>query len=551
MAAYKETPRQKMIAMVYLVLTALLALNVSKEVIDAFVVVNESLEKTNQNYSNKIDQIYTAFENKYKMNEEKVGPYWKKAQRAREYSDEIKNYLSDIRDTVIVLAEGGNIESIKKEVAEKVGKSAEEIDKIPLNYLDNKDRYDATTHYFVPNTAMSKTKGKAQEIRKKFIEYRENMLGLMQPEDRGNLQIGPDFDAEYVDADGKPESWETHNFYHTIMAADVTILNKLITEVQNSEFDVVNYFYSNISEEDFKFTNVEAKVIPEKGYILRGDEYSADVIVAAYDTTQRPEVYIQHGVDSVRDLNRATRLKSNDEIVNLRFPADQVGEHRYAGVLRIQEPSGLYQRYYFNDTYNVGRKSATVSADKMNVFYKGVPNPVSISVPGIPSHQLIPSIDVGSINSLEDGNYSVSIPGEVDQRTATIQVNAILDGEETLFDEYEFRVRNIPDPIPTIGGTYTSGEVERDFLEVSSIIAKTPEYFEFDYTFPVESFVMFYQGADGYWVDLKSNSNQFTDAMRAQFDRLGSGARVQFEQIRVKAPEGERELENVISIKID
>jgi len=551
MAAYKETPRQKMIAMMYLVLTALLALNVSKEVIDAFVVVNESLEKTNQNYSNKIDQIYTVFENKYKMNQEKVGPYWKKAQRAREYSDEMKNYLSNVRDTVIVLAEGGSIESIKKEVAEKMDKSAEEIDKIPLNYLDNKDRYDATTHYFVPNTAMSESKGKAQEIRKKFIEYREDMLGLMQPGDRGNLQIGPDFEAEYVDADGKPESWETHNFYHTIMAADVTILNKLITEVQNSEFDVVNYLYSNISEEDFKFTNVEAKVIPEKGYILRGDEYTADVIVAAYDTTQRPEVYIQHGVDSVRDLNRATRLESNDEIVNLQFPADEVGEHQYAGVLRIKEPSGLYQRYYFNDTYNVGRKSATVSADKMNVFYKGVDNPVSISVPGVPSHQLIPSIDAGSITSHENGTYSVNIPGEVEQRNATIRVNAILDGEETFFDEYDFRVRNIPDPTPTIGGTYTSGEVERDFLEVSSIIAKTPEYFEFDYTFQVVSFVMFYQGADGYWVDLESNSNQFTDAMRDQFDRLRSGARVQFEQIRVKAPEGERELENVISIKID
>lgn len=551
MAAYKETPRQKMIAMMYLVLTALLALNVSKEVIDAFAVVNESLEKTNKNYSNKIDQIYTVFENKYKMNEEKVGPYWEKAKQAKQYSDEMKSYLEDIRDTVIVLAEGGTLKSIRKDVAEEMGVSPEEIEEIPLNYLKKKDRYDKTTHYFVPNTAKSQSVGKAQEIRKKFLDYREKMLGLMQPENQGSFQIGPDFDADYVNADGVSETWETHNFYHTIMAADVTILNKLITEVQNSEFDVVNYLYSNISEEDFKFTNVEAKVIPDKGYILEGGEYSADVIVAAYDTTQRPEVYIQHGVDSITDLNRATRLESTDDIVNLSFPADEVGEHKYAGVLRIQEPGGLFQKYYFNDSYSVGRKSATVSADKMNVFYQGVPNPVSISVPGIPVHQMKPSIDAGTITSQGNGRYTVNIPGEVDQSTALIRVNALLEGEETFFDEYAFRIKRIPDPIPSIGGVYTSGEVERDFLTVSSIIAKTPDFFEFDYTFPVIGFVMYYTGADGYPVELVSNTNQFTPEMRAQFERLRTGSRIQFERIRVKAPEGERELENVISIKIN
>ncbi len=551
MAAYKETPRQKMIAMMYLVLTALLALNVSKEVIDAFGVVNESLEKTNQNYSNKIDQIYTVFENKYKANKEKVGPYWEKAKEAREYSDEMKAYLEDTKDSVIVLAEGGTMESIRRNVAEKMGVPADEVDNIPLNYLKRKDQYDKTTHYFVPNTSKSRSKGKAQEIRKRFIEYRENIMGLLPKGDREGLQIGPDFDAEYVNADGQTETWETHNFYHTIMAADVTILNKLITEVQNSEFDVVNYLYSNISEEDFKFTNVEAKVIPEKGYILQGGEYSADVIVAAYDTTQRPQVYIQHGVDSITDLNRATRLESAEDIVNLDFPADEVGEHKYAGVLRIREPGGLFQKYYFKDSYSVGRKSATVSADKMNVFYKGVPNPVSISVPGVPAHQMQPTIDVGTISSEGDGTYSVSIPGEVDQRTASVRVNALLEGENTFFDEYKFRIKKIPDPTPTIGGTYTSGDVERDFLEVSSIIAKTPDFFEFDYTFPVVSFVMYYTGADGYPVELVSNSNNFTDEMKAQFERLRTGSRIQFERIRVKGPEGERELDNVISIKID
>lgn len=552
MAAYKETPRQKMIAMMYLVLTALLALNVSKEVIDAFAVVNESLEQTNREYDSKINQTYRAFENQYKLNKEKVGEYWERAKKARKYSNEMKQYLADARDTVIVKTEGGTIESIKRKIATDADdiESPDEIKEIPLNYLASKDNYDTPTNYFVPNTGKSRSKGKAQEIRKEFIDYREKMKSLLAPADRGDISIGPDFDATYRDASGKKEDWETHNFYHTIMAASVTILNKLIAEVNNAEFEVINYLYSRISKEDFKFTNIEAKVIPDRKYVLQGENYTADVIVAAYDTTQRPEVFIQHGVDSITNIDNATKLDTQDDIVNLDFPATEVGKHSYAGLLRIQQPSGMYEKHYFSNTYNVGRKTATVSADKMNVFYKGVKNPVSISVPGVASHNVSPRINVGTISDKGDGKYVVDIPGDASQRKATISVNALMEGQESEFASFDFRVREIPDPIPTVGGMYSSGEVERSTIRASSIIAKMPDYFEFDYFFPVQSFVMVFRGPDGYSVELESNTNQFTPRMLDRIENLEIGSRITFEQIVVKAPEGQRTLESVISIKI-
>lgn len=550
MAAYKETPRQKMIAMMYLILTALLALNVSKDVLNAFAIVNESLDNTNQQYNAKIDQMYTSFENQFRMNKDKVRPYWEKAQKAKTYSQNMRDYLVAIRDTTIMKAEGANsMEEVKREYASTLNKKPEEIDRLPLDRLKGKDQYDATTRYFVGDGTRSQEVGKAQHIRKSFLDYRQKMQELLRPDQRQGLQIGPDFEAEYTDASGQKESWEHHNFYHTIMAADVTILNKLISEVQNAEFAVLNRLYSNISKEDFKFTDIEAKVIPKSGYILQGGEYRADVIVAAYDTTQRPDLYIQQGVDTVRNLEAATHLGKTDE---LNFTADQVGKQKYAGVLRVKQPSGMYENYYFNDSYDVGRKSATVSANKMNVLYKGVPNPVSVSVPGVSIHQLRPEIGVGSLENQGGGDYVVNVPGEVEQRETSITVYAMMKGERTLFDEYNFRLRKIPDPYPTIGGTYTSGDrIESDFLQVASVIAKTPDFFEFDYTFTVEGFVMSYTGADGYPVDIESNSHEFTQEMKDQFDRLQTGSRITIERIKVQAPEGVRELENAISFKIN
>lgn len=550
MAGGKQTPRQKMIALMYLILTAMLALNVSKEVLNAFAIVNESLEKTNQQYNTKIDQLYTSFENRLQINEERVKPYWEKALKAKKYSQNMRDYLAAIRDTTIMKAEGANsMEEVKRDYASEVNKKPEEIDRISLARLDSKKERDATTRYFVGDGSRPTKVGKAKDIRKSFIQYSQNMKELLSSDQRQGLKIGPDFDDDYTNADGKEESWERHNFYNTIMAADVTILNKLISEVQSAEFAVINRLYSNISKEDFKFTDIEAKVIPKSGYILQGGEYRADLIVAAYDTTQRPDVYIQKGVDSVRNLEDATHLGTTDK---LSFTADQVGKQKYAGVLRVKQPSGMYKNYYFNDSYDVDRKAATVSANKMNVFYKGVPNPVSISVPGVPTHQLRPEIGVGNLEDRGGGDYVVNIPGEVDQRETAITVNAMMKGERTFFDEYEFRLREIPDPKPTIGGTYTSGDrIESDFLQVASVIAKTPEFFQFDYTFTVEGFVMSYTGPDGYPVDLESNSHQFTQEMKDQFDRLRSGSRITIQQIKVEAPEGIRELDNAISFKIN
>ncbi len=549
MAAYKETPRQQMISVMYLVLTAMLALNVSKEVIDAFSVVNESIEETNKSYSNKISQMYSKFEFQHKLNPVKVEPVFEKAKIVKQLSEDMRNYLNNAIDSTIVISEGKSIDEVKAYIAEDKGIDPSSIKEIPLSELRKKDSYDQTSRYFVPNPAVSTKKGKAQEIKNRFKDFRDKVLATIPEDQRSLFNIGPNFDTTYRDASGMRETWEIHNFYHTIMAADVTILNKLKVDVQNAELDLLNYLYGSISEENFKFTNVEAKVIPKSNYVLIGEEYVADVIVAAYDTTQHPDVYIQHGVDKITNIKNAKKIKNKKDIVNLVFNNNKPGEHKYAGMLSMRSPDGKMKNYYFNDSYFVGRRSATVSATKMNVLYTGVDNPVSISVPGVPSSQVRPTITQGSLINKGNGQYIVKL-NPSSKNTTEIKVNAVVDGKQSFFDSYKFRIRKIPDPQPTVGGTYTNGAVPKDFLKISSIIAKTPEYFDFDYTFPVVGFEMWYLGSDGYWSQLQSNSHNFTPEMKKLIGKLPLNARIQFEKIKVKAPEGIRELKNSISIKI-
>ena len=161
----------------------------------------------------------------------------------------------------------------------------------------------------------------------------------MEEKDREGFDLGLKTDGEYSNADGKSEDWATHHFYRTILAADITILKQLITEVYNAETNVVNYLYSSISAEDFKFDEVNAKVIPNSNYVFQG-EYRAEILVAAYDTKQNPEVYILEGSDTLTEasFSRATRIEGASGVVNLELPASSEGTRKYAGLIRMKTP---------------------------------------------------------------------------------------------------------------------------------------------------------------------------------------------------------------------
>ena len=521
MAGYKETPRQKMISMMYLVLTALLALNVSKEMLDAFIVVNESVELTNENFNQKLDQTYMAFDKKYQNNQNKVRPYWEKAMEAKSLSHEMEIYIDQIKWELISRVEKISVDSAKT---------------VTVAHMKNKDDYSTPTNYFMRDSEDG-SKGEGKELKRRIDEYRQNMLNLLDAEDRNRIKIGLNTDGNYQDVGGISLNWIQYNFFHTIIAADITILNKIITEVYNAEFDVVNFLLDDIEAEDFKYDKIEAKILPKTNYVFLGDKYEAEIIVAAYSTTQNPEVFLMEGVDSLAEnqISRAKPIEGERGMVKVSLPGETVGIKKYAGIVRVKGGVGDINTYYFNDEYVVAEPSLNVSAKKMNVFYMGVDNPVAISVPGIAEESILPSISVGTLKrDPESDDWIVNILGG--QRETVISVKANIDGQKRDMGSKTFRIKKLPDPTALIANK-NEGLVNRNILVAAgAIIPKMPSDFEFDLTYRITSFKMTLQRGLDIW-SRKSNNNRLTEDMIRQITLANRGQKVWFENIIARGPD--------------
>lgn len=540
MAGYKETPRQKMIGMMYLVLTALLALNVSKDILEAFVVVNESLEVTNQNLEKKNESTYTAFENQYTLNKDKVQWWWDKAQKAKEYTKTLVDTINSMKAQIIAQVEGV---------------SKEEAMLIPLSQVSAKDNYDIPTNFFIGQSADGST-GRANQLKKMIIDFKKKMVDLLPvgndtiPALRANVikertlddgtvvqdTLGLYTGDEHNAIEGTV-NWEMKNFYHLIIAGTITNLNRMITQIKNAEFDVVNNLFQGISLGDFKFDKIVAKVVPKSSYVLVGDEYEADIFVAAYDSKLTPTVTVWTGMDSIVEVptTEGTDVPGANGINKYTVAASSVGEQKFAGIIKIKKPnSDEFMSYKFSQSYVVGQPSATVSADKMNVFYIGVDNPVTISVPGVPNDQVQASISAGSLISQGGGKYIVKQTAGT--TTATVSVTATLGGKSTSMGSSVFRVKKVPDPTPTIGGS-TGGSIQKSVLAAAGGIIPVMKDFDFELYFTITSFTMT-MNYKGDLIEKAGVGNKLTADMIALIQKGTKGTKIYLEDIKATGPDG-------------
>ena len=522
-----ETPRQRMISMMYLVLTALLALNVSVEILNAFVTVNESMEKTNANFANKNIGTYSMFREAYIANKEKVGPFWEKAQKAQAYAKAMVEYVNNMKYQLLV--ETGDAKTI------------EEAKNLNPKDIKRKDNFDVPTQFFIGQNEASGTGAKGEDLKNKIIEYKKNMINLLDPKERSQINLGLNVEGDgFRDKDNKSQNWQQHSFYHSIIVASITLLNKVIAEVLNSEYDVVNQLYSNVDKGKMAFDVIEAKVIPNSNYVLLGDQYQADIFVGAFDTK------------SVLTANiNGSTIVGDKGLISYKASASSEGLKKYEGNITVKTPFGV-KNYPFKSEYIVAKPSATVSADKMNVFYIGVDNPVSISAPGMANEKVKPRFTGAGITATSKGGgkYIVHVTGPVGQK-AKIDVIADMDGKPKSMGSSEFRVKKVPDPIASIGGQINQPLMELSLLKASGgVIAKMPQDFDFEVSFIVTSFTMqTIVGTEAYPM-LTARNNKFTPEMMSQINsKAKKGTKIYFENIMVKAPEGNRKIAD-ISIRI-
>lgn len=564
MAGGKETPRQKMIGMMYLVLTALLAMNISKDVLEAFKTVNSGLEKTQATLTGKSSTTMTDFEAKFNQNKDKVGPFLNEAKKVEAEATKILAHIEEMKARVMAASHKGNADGTGWEeyFDQSTGRAISMYDKEKIKKPDENQNNTAMLvggHPQEPRTdAWS-----AAELKGKLESYRNFLTSISVKEVTGNTWtpskqfvdgINKAFGFEDVLEDELMVKWETKNFFHVPMAAVITNLTKLQVDVENAKADLLSELTSGIEGKSYKFTALKPLVVPQSNYILRGDSFRADVLLAAYDATNAPAIYISSNLraegDSTAytpDANAAPIKIGKDGLGKLRLASSSLGlgEKSFKGVIKYKGPSGEIEDHPFIvPAFTVAEPALVVSPTKMNVFYRGLPNPVEISVPGIPQEKLQVSIS-GNHSINKEGSEWIVKPGG--DKEATITVTATMpDGSKQRMGDKLFRVKPIPDPVPIFAGKKPSDNTvpKADAVVASGLIAKM-ENFDFEVSVKVQSFAMVFI-RDGQVIEKTSNSNALTDEMAANLKKVGQGQKIYIEKIVVKMPDGTtRQVSNI------
>lgn len=511
MAGQKETPRQKMIGLMYLVLMAMLALNIPKDILEAFVQVNDSLEVSANNTGLKNDQLYSSFEVSKQYDPVRVTEAFNKAISVRTESEQMVTYIEDIK---------------KQLMAETEGVPMAVADTLQLANVNAKDNYDAPTHLMI-GMSEDGSAGLSSELKQKIEVYRANLLGQLPESDRETTNIGLDLKGGVVD--GQKMNWEMKTFYHATLAASIVNLTKLQNDIKNAEYDVVNKLYATVDKVDIPFDTVAPKVVAPTSYVLLGEEYSADVFLAAFSKTKDPKITINE-----------QEIPVENGLGQYRFKTDREGAYTYNGMIEVETNTGEVKQFPFESNYIVARPSLTVSPTKMNVLYIGLTNPVSVSVPGVANENVSVSIS-GSGNRISrtgNGTYKVDLarnsPREVDVNvTATMQ-----DGSTRSMGSSKFRVKRLPKPQFAALGRTTDDRVSRGQIVQLKVGKGIYPDFEFDITPELKGFKITIDKNGMESKDFDVTGRTIPANVRTILGSLKARDKVSFSYVKIEGPDG-------------
>ncbi len=530
MAGGKESPRQKMIGMMYLVLTAMLALNVSKQVLNAFAVVNEGLIKTNENYAKKNATNYEIFEKAMHDDPVKTGKFYNNAKQAQKLSEVLVKQIDSIKAVLIAAVDG---------VPWGTADTTHLID------VQGKENFDIPTRIMV-NTGAAEdgTKGLAHKLKTELGIFRKSMLGLLdKPGDSADIKIGMLTPEVYNTNLKEKQSWEAYNFEEQPLASAVVTLTRLQTDVKNAEASVVQKLLSSIDRNSFKVDAFDPEVIPKTTYITLGDSFHAAIFLAARNNTQIPQVFI----DSINGKAiEEEKVPVVGSIGRYSVKPTSEGPVVFSGTIKMKDPSGggKMQSYPFRSTYLAAKPSVVVSPSKMNVFYIGVPNPVSISAAGFANSDLQPSCSGGSLTKGPTG-YIVTIPNgskqtlnERDGPFCTISVSGKMpDGShKSLGEASKFRIKRVPDPTCYVANKKGDIDITKAQLSIATQVQARMDNFDFDLSYQVTSFEMVVT-VNGQTVKKPSSSNLFTPEMKTLMNQVGKGSHIIIQDVHVKGPD--------------
>ena len=528
MAGGKLSPRQKMINMMYLVLTALLALNVTKEVINAFVTINESVVLSNENIDKKNQNTYAAFAQAMSVDGAKYADVNKRAENVRKGSKDLNKFIEETK--VVLIRESERLS---------------EGDSTPtLPAMDNKEDYDTPTRIMIGKDDHTGQGAVASDLKKRLEDFKKLIISnapeasRSEYEKRLNTLLNTN-DPEKVE-DGK-RSWEMMSFYHNPVVATVALLSKFQTDIRNAESQVAEDLFNSVGKFDFRPDRLTPKVIPNTTVVTNGSNYEADVFLAATSSTLAPDVFVNATFDSTTGICKGCEgqpLPSLGGYSKFTQASTGEGERKWNGVIRVTKGDGKMDYYPFNATYVAQKPNSVVSAEKMNVLYIGVDNPMAISVPGVSSDKvkvnpsgagivLKPNPTAGA------GHYMATV---TTVGKSNISVSAEIGGKVIPMGSFEYRVKKVPDPVATIASS-KGGPINKNIVAAGTLIP-TLENFDFELFFRITGFKMTIvrKGKDPY--EKETTGNQLTQEMRDMVASTRPGDKIFFEYIKAKMATG-------------
>ncbi|HTE23160.1 type IX secretion system motor protein PorM/GldM [Flavitalea sp.] len=491
-----KEPRQKMINMMYLVLTALLALNVSSEVLNAFKTVDNSITSANGVLTGNNNQLYASFTEKLAdPKSAEMAKIWKPKADA---ASQISKKLFD------------EIEGLKMEIKVAAGYHPETGDTVwAIDHLD------------APTRIMDK-KGEGEKLYKKLEQFKKDMLNI-------DPEIGKEFAKRLpldlsvpVAQDGTKKSWTESYFHMTPAIAAITILNKFQNDIKNSEYQVVSYCHTKIGEVKVRFDKFGFVGGLSSSYLMPGEKLEVYAGLGAMSSASAPQI----------SINGRPAPIGADGMATMDMAAGGTGSGKAHVVVRYFDQNGVAKVIEKDLPYTVGAPSGvSVSADKMRVLYIGVDNPLTITA-GVGSEKVNATLDgAGTISKVGGPKWVVKPLGN--PRTSAI--NVIIDGKKTAV---EYRIKTLPPPASFVGAKRGGAMPSADFKAMAGVIARLLDS-EFEAPYKVLSYQVGALGGKYPVYQIANNEgNRWSGNAKTIIDGATPGTSIFFDQIKVVGPDG-------------
>ncbi|MEO7079875.1 MAG: GldM family protein, partial [Flavobacteriales bacterium] len=490
------------------------------------------------------------FEQLAKENPAKYGTAWTNAQDVQKLATKLVSHIDTLKGMLISKTDGIPLEQV-------MGMQNGVDTVLNLEYLNGKDNNTHITAMMVGSEPAKPKEGPytARELRGMLESFRDKVKAASA--DDPKLQASADrmFNFEdRKDASGTLNNWSSMNFYHVPVVAGITTLSKIQTDIRTMESELVGRMMSGVESKTFKFNTLAAIIKPQSSYVTAGGTYRANIFLGAYDNQNAPEVfiagpgaYVDTTVTPPVIVGASKQLPMDGAMAILEEPATSAGLKVVTGIIKFKPVGGELQTEKFRAEYEVAAPSLVVSPTKMNVFYRGVENPVSISVAGYSATSIQPSMTNGTLGKDRDG-YVVK-PGAA--ATAMVSVTVTnADGSKKSMPGVEFRVKNVPNPVAYFAGKgVNDATVKKNELVAAQGVLAKMENFEFDLRFDIVSYTVTSTIA-GNVLEKPCTGPALTDAAKEVLKNVRTGQKVFIENIKAKGPDGSIRNLGTLSFKV-